>query len=256
MPKFATVVFDSVGELARLYFSKARGKHANEMDNLRQLNDYTPTTERLNILFRRLQDLRDLGVEIVFIGHEQVDKIFAKGGEIAGKNQAPPEPIAVRGMPDLPGKVAPEELMRKCDNLLRQRMLGGKPTWVTKQEPLGGNAMDSPWVAGCRFNVLAMAPAGYLPSSYIEILELSKKFPLANFVPSYIWMIYGAPKIGKTRLVCETFPKPLLLYDFDRGRKVLGSDAAMQERGITPRQFNSEESTDYDRFLADLGGCF
>jgi hypothetical protein len=256
VPKFATVVIDSGGELSRLYFSKARGKHASDMENLRQLNDYTPTTERLNILFRRLQDLRDTGTEIVIICHEQVDKIFAKGGEIGAKNAPPPEPMAVRGMPDLPGKVAPEELMRKSDNLLRMRVVNSKLMWVTKQEPLGGSASDSPWIAGCRFDSLKLAPAGYLPASYIEIKNLASKCPEANFVPPYIWMIYGAPKIGKTRLVCNTFPKPLRLYDLDRGRKVLGSDEVIKAAGIIPVQFNSEECDDYTRFLADLATCF
>jgi hypothetical protein len=256
MPKYKTIVIDSVGEMARLYFSKTRGKKSTEMDNLRQINDYAPATERMNIMFRRLQDLRDKGVNIVFIGHEQIEKIYGKGGEIGGKGQAPPEPIAIKGMPDLPGKIAPEELMRKCDVILRNRLLNGQPIWVAKQESLGGSVAEAPWVAGCRFHTEALKPGSFLPPSYEEIVQLAAKVPDTNFAPPYIWMIYGAPKTKKTLLVCKTFPKPMRLFDLDRGRSVLGNDEKIKSMGIDPVSYNSEESSDYDRFVADITSCF
>jgi hypothetical protein len=256
MPPYATVFVDSVGELARLYFSFAIKKHSGDMDNLREVYHYTPTTERLNIFFRRLQDLRDAGVNVVLSGHEQVEKIYAKGGAIGQKGQPPPEPIAIKGMPDLPGNVAPEELLRKVDCVLRMRLVNSKPMWISKNEPLGGSAMDSPWIAGCRFNVGAMSPILYLPASYEEIVELGKKHPDAKFRPPYIWLIYGPPKIGKTRLIADTFPKPMKLYDLDRGSHVLGTPEEIKEMGIDRVIFNTEEMDDYTKFVGDIATCF
>jgi hypothetical protein len=256
MPKYQTVFIDPVGELARLYFSKAIKKHAKDMEALREIYHYTPTTERLNIFLRRMQDLRATGTNIVFSGHEQVDKIYAKGGAIAAKGQPPPEPIAIRGMPDLPGSVAPEELMRKSDCVLRMRMVNGKPMWIAKPEPLGGSAMDSPWTAGCRFNALALNSMGYLPASFEEIAKLASDKPDANFNPPYIWIIYGATKIGKTRLIAQTFPKPMKMYDLDQGSHVLGTPDKIADMGIDLVTYNTEECDDYDRFLADIASCF
>src|SRR5437879_1777888 len=112
MPKFATVAIDSAGELARLYFSKDMGKTSNDTEKIRAMQNYPGSTERMNMLIRSLKQKRDKGVEIVFTAHEDIEKVYARGGAMAAKGQPPPEPIAVKGWPDLPGKRAPDEFCR------------------------------------------------------------------------------------------------------------------------------------------------
>lgn len=260
--KYATVVMDTIGEQARLYFSKAIGKSPKDMEKLRNVSHYQPTTERLNIFTRRLKDLKTRGSHCVFIGHEQIDKIYAEGGQIGQKGQQPQEPIGVRGIPDLPGSTFPEELLRKCDCILRMRMVSGKPTWVAREEPLGAS-LEKPWVAGCRFDAMALKfpndkgyGNGYLPPSYQLIEQACLEQKLFNWQPPYIWMIYGRSKIGKTTTVLNTFPKPMIVYDFDDGTSVLGNQQRLTDMGITVKSFNVEASADYDRFLQDFEQCF
>lgn len=253
MPRLKTVVLDSVGEVARLFFSKSMNKHADDFETIRAVNHYPGATERLNILFRRLQDLRQAGVNVVIIGHEQIDKIYAKGGGIAAKGQQPSEPIGVRGIPDLPGSTAPKELLRKCDIIVRMRLLNGVPTWVAREEALGIGG-DSPWVTGARFNGLAIK-GGYWPASYAELESLARTTPNVDFRPPYIWMIYGRVKVGKTRTI-PTFPKPLRLYDLDRGSSVLGDPEKLKAEGIEIVTFNPEETNDYSPFISSIASCF
>lgn len=254
MPKYKTVVFDSIGEMARLYFSMAIGKASTDMDRLRNISHYQPTTERLNIFVRRLANLKKLGTECVFVGHEQIDKIYAKGGEVAGKGQQPQEPIGVRGIPDLPGSTFPEELLRKCDVILRMRNVNRQPSWVAKEEPLGGN-LDEPWVAGARFDAQQIRN-GYLPASYEEIKKEAERLKIFNWLPPYIWIIYGRSKIGKTTTILKSFPKPIKLYDFDDGSHVLGPPEALTSMQIDVKKFDVEESKDYQNFLFDFETCF
>jgi hypothetical protein len=128
--------------------------------------------------------------------------------------------------------------------------------WVTKPEPLGGSAVAAFWNAGCRFNVLAMNAAGVMPPSYEEWVKLGKDHPEAKFRPPYIWLIYGVPKIGKTRLIGGTFPKPMRLYDLDRGAHVLGNKEEIKEQGIDLVTYNSENAGDYVDFISDFSACF
>jgi hypothetical protein len=254
LPKYGTVVFDTIGEMARLYFSKAIGKKSSDMDKLRNVSHYQPTTERLNIFTRRLDNLKKLGTECVFIGHEQIDKIYAKGGEIAGRGQQPQEPIGVRGIPDLPGSTFPEELLRKCDVILRMRNVNGKPTWVCKEEPLGGS-LEEAWVAGARFDA-GQIRNGYLPPSYTEIRKEAERLKIFNWQPPYIWMIYGRSKIGKTTVVLKSFPSPIKLYDFDKGSHVLGPPQMLIDQGIEVHSFDVENDADYNLFTVDFETCF
>ncbi len=255
MPRYKTVVIDSIGEQARLYFSKAIKKHSGDSDTLRNISHYQPTTERLNIWIRRVEELKRTGVECVLVGHEQIDKIYAKGGEIGSKGQQPQDPIGVRGIPDLPGSTFPEELLRKCDCIFRARLVNGKVRWVAKEEPLGASISDAPWVAGARFHA-EMIMGGYLPPDYNEITRMAIEAKINNFQPPYIWMIYGRVKIGKTRMVCQTFPKPMKLFDFDHGSNVLGSAEDIKSMGIDVVQYSVEEQDDYDKFVADFASCF
>src|SRR6266571_1285749 len=125
MPKYATVAIDSSGELARLYFSKDMGKH--------------------------------------FTAHEDIEKIYAKGGMVASKGQAPPDPVAVKGWPDIPGKRAPDEFCRACDNVLRVRRVNNKPACIAQRESIGTGA--DYWEVKDRFNGPAIQ-SGLLPASY------------------------------------------------------------------------------------------
>jgi hypothetical protein len=115
--------------------------------------------------------------------------------------------------------------------------------------------MDCNWIAGCRWNGESLN-GGYLPASYTDLLQLVKDHPEAGFRPPYIWMIYAPPKMGKTRLIASTFPKPMKLYDLDRGSSVLGTPEEIKAQGIDLRKFNSEEGSDYDLFTADIASCF
>lgn len=261
MSKYKTVVIDTIGEQARLYFSKAMNKHSDDTETIRGPQNYPGTTERLNIWIRRAEDLKKLGIQLVVIGHEQIDKIYAKGSMIPEKGQPPNEPIGVRGIPDLPGATFPEELLRKIDCIVRMRLVNGKPCWIAKEEPLGASISDAPWVAGCRFH--AEHPAmknGYLPCSWIEIEQLAlaamKSGAIDNWAPPYTWMIYGRVKIGKSRAVALTFPKPMKYFDFDHGLHVLGSPERIKEMGIDRVEYNVEESKDYDLFTKDFATCF
>jgi hypothetical protein len=255
MPKYATVVCDSIGEQARLYFSKAIGKTADQSEASREITHYRPTTERLNIWIRRAEDLKKSGTNLVLIGHEQIDKIYATGGMIGEKGRPPQEPVGVRGMPDLPGQAFPEELLRKCDVILRMRILNGKPTWVAKEEPLSAGVPDAHWIAGARFNAGLIAN-GYLPPSYQLIKAEAEKLEIPNWLPPYIWMIYGKVKIGKTRVVAESFPKPMKYFDFDKGTSVLGPPETIKAMGIDVVQYRVEEKTDYDLFIKDFATCY
>ena len=77
--KYATVICDSVGELARLFFSFDLKKHSRDMNSIRGLQNYPGSTERLNMFARRQKVHRTEGVEIVFTAHEDIQRIYARG---------------------------------------------------------------------------------------------------------------------------------------------------------------------------------
>lgn len=250
MPKYATVAIDSAGELARLYFSKDMDKSSADTEKIRQMNNYPGATERMNMLVRALKSKRDSGIEIVFTAHEDIEKIYAKGGGMAAKGQPPPEPIGVKGWPDIPGKRAPDEFCRACDNVLHVRYLNGSPIWVARRETIGtGNEY---WEVKDRFNGRELGASGLLPASYSEIATLAKKTNPEWWQPPYIWMLYGPYGIGKTRSLL-TFPGPILLLDLDRGTKSLTKSEIEKAQMTINSSINVEDSGDYTKFVSLLG---
>jgi hypothetical protein len=249
MPKFNTIVIDSVHEWARLTFSKDMKKSAGDFESIRMVNNYPGATERINMVVRRFKDYQLKGITVVMTAHEQIEKIYARGGMISARGQAPQEPIGVKGWPNLPGTTCPTEVMGACDNVFRMRRVNNKPMWVCVPEALGGGGDN--WVAKDRFNAPALTPAGYLPASYEEVAKIATANPVCTWAPPYIWLLYGEPGVGKTRSLL-TFPRPLHIFDIDRGASVLKDKSGNLPEGITTSQYNSEECNDYPKFIADL----
>jgi hypothetical protein len=247
MSKYATVAIDSGGEWARLAFSFDMKKHAKDLENIRMVNNYPGATERVNMVVRRLKDFRTRGINVVILCHEQIEKVYAKGGAITARGQTPQEPIAVMGWPNLPGSTCPTEVMNACDNVFRVREVNGKPMWIGRREPLGGGG--DYWVVKDRFNAPAISN-GLLPASYSDLGNLATKNVACNWAPPYIWMLYGVPGIEKTRSLL-TFPRPLHIHDIDRGSSVLIKDGKLPE-SVSVQQYDSEECDDYPKFLANL----
>lgn len=251
--KYKTVAFDSASDLSRLFFSKDMGKGPNDMETIRGMSNYPGTTERLNMLVRRCKNLRDRGVEVVFTAHEDIQKVYGRGGAMAKKGERPQEPIAVKGWPDMPGQRTPDEFCRACDNVLRMRYESGKTVWVGRRESLAGGT--DYWEVKDRFNAQAER-AGFLPSSYSALAEAVKRNPLCNWEPPYIWMIYGSFGIGKTRSLL-TFPRPLLLFNLDHGTKSISKEIAEDPTGIEViDDIDPEDANSYDTFIKHFGNLF
>jgi hypothetical protein len=247
MPKYATVACDSVGELARLFFSFDLKKHSADMNSIRQMNNYPGATERVNMFVRRQKQHRNQGVEIVFTAHEDIEKIYARGSGMAGKGQAPPDPVAVKGWPDIPGKRAPDEFCRAVDNVLRvtRQNVGGfsKPCWMARRDPIGVGS--DYWEVKDRFNGPALN-GGILPADYTLLRELAIKQQPESWQAPYIWMLYGPFGIGKTRSL-RSFPKPIKLFSLDHGHRSL---TKAELEGIDVEDsIDVEESDDYTRFI-------
>src|SRR6266404_5805884 len=96
MPKYNTIVIDSVHEWARLTFSKDMRKSASDFESIRMVNNYPGATERINMVVRRFKDFQLKGIQVVMTAHEQIEKIYARGGMISGRGQPPSEPIGVK----------------------------------------------------------------------------------------------------------------------------------------------------------------
>lgn len=249
MPKYRTIAIDSGHEWARLTFSKDMKKHAHSLEDIRAVNNYPGATERINMMSRRFKDYKRAGIEVVITVHEQIEKIYAKGGMITPRGQVPQEPIGVKGWPNLPGSTCPTEVMGACDNVFRVKPVNRQIKWVCVPEPLGGGGDD--WVVRDSFNAPALNAAGYLPPSYEEVAKLAQASPNCTWFAPYIWMLYGAPGTGKTRSLL-TFPRPLLIFDIERKTQViLNKDGSLPD-GIDVKQYNSEECDDYPKFIADL----
>jgi hypothetical protein len=247
MPKYGTIAIDSAGELARLFFSRDMGKSGITLDKIRALNNYPGTTERLNMLVRQLKQRRDSGVEVVFTAHEDIEKVYVKGG-FADKQ----DPIAVKGWPDLPGKRTPDEFCRAADNVLHVRRVNNIPTWVARREPIGSGAEY--WEVKDRFNGPSIN-SGLLPASYSELAGLVQKANPELWRPPYIWVLYGAFGIGKTRSLL-TFPRPVLLFDLDKGSKSLTKTEVSTSQMTVVDDIDVENSDDYNKFVTKLMGAF
>lgn len=249
-PKYATVVFDSASELARLYFTKSMGKSSSSMDTIREMKDYPAATERLNMLIRRVKNLRDAGTEIVFTAHEDIQKVYARGGAMAGRGQQPAEPVAVKGWPDMPGNRTPDEMCRAADNVFHIRMLNKLPVAVANREVLG--AGGDYWETKDRFNARTLGnPAGVFPYDYNKIKELA--VAAGTWDGPYIWIFYGPFGIGKTRGLLS-FPRPLKLFDLDRGTKSIPE--AKSDPNFTIDSYDVEDVKEYERFVANVAKLF
>jgi hypothetical protein len=252
MAKYATVAIDSIGELARLYFSKDMGKGPNDTEKIRAMQNYPGATERLNMLCRSLKQKRDAGVEIVFTAHEDIERIYARGGAMGTKGGPPPEPVAVRGQPDLPGSRTPNEFCRACDNVIHVRYVNNVPMWIVRREPIGPGGEF--WETKDRFNGLQIA-SGMLPADYLKVADLVKKANPEWWQPAYITLLYGPYGIGKTRSIL-TFPKPILLFDLDHGTKSLTTSEIKAAEITIISDIDVEDSGDYNKFVSLLQGAF
>jgi hypothetical protein len=251
-PKYKTVAFDSASDLCRLYFSREMGKNSEDMEKTRSMNHYPGTTERLNMLIRRCKNFRDQGMEIVFLAHEQIEKIYGK------KSDLNTEPVALKGLPDMPGNRTPEEVCRAADNVIRVRWQNGVPTWIGRREVLQGDAY---WEVKTRFNA-NLIKNGFLPASYEELSKLAQADPNVNWMAPYIWVLYGVFGIGKTGSL-ETFPSPIRLFDLDKGsRRLMGVRKELSKRitELTTKsgkvfhitEYDVEHAPEYTEFMSDL----
>lgn len=245
MAKYGTLFFDSGGELARLFFSYDMKKHAGDLNQIRQMQNYPGATERMNMFVRRCKDYRNRGIEIVFTAHEDIEKIYARGGAMAKKGESAPDPVAVKGWPDFPGKRAPDEFCRAADNVLHVRYVGGKPSWIARRESIGTGAEY--WEVKDRFNGPAIQ-GGVLPADYNATKQLVLKTNPEWWQPPYIWVLYGPFGIGKTRSAL-TFPPPIKLFNLDHGEKSLTQKELETAQIELVNDINPEEGNDYERFL-------
>ncbi len=249
MPKYKTIAVDSASEWARMTFSKDMGKTSKMLDKIRMVNNYPGATERINMVVRRMKNYRDTGIEIVITAHEQLEKVYARGGMITAKGQQPQEPIAVKGWPDLPGSRLPDEVARACDNVFRMRYVNKNATWIARLESVGGGG--DYWEVKDRFNA-PVIKNGFLPPDYVELASLAQTNPACEWDPPYIWLLYGAFGIGKTRCLAS-FPRPMYIFDIDRGAVSLKKDKKYPE-GITVDPYDPEDFHEYDRFISTLEG--
>ena len=246
MSKFKTIAIDSAGELARACFSKDMGKVARDMSTIRAMQNYPGTTERLNMFVRRCKDYKAAGIEIVFTAHEDIQQVYAKGGMMAKKGEPQPEPAAVKGWPDLPGRHAPDEFCRSVDNIFRVRFVNGQPAWVAKREIMVGEYY---WDVKDRFNAPALR-GGYLPASYTELAALASQQKECFWDPPYVWILYGTFGIGKTRSLL-TFPRPLLILDLDRGTDSIRREITESKGEITVIDLNPEDKDTWEKVLKE-----
>lgn len=248
--KYKTVVFDSAGELARLLFSWEMKKKSSDMETIRQPQTYPGMTERLNMFVRRLKSFRDeKHVNIVITAHEDIQRIYAKGGMITPRGQVALDPIAVRGWLDIPGSTAPQEVERAVDNIFRVRYVNRQLYWIARPEPIGPGAGD--WEVKDRFGAREYKD-GLLPASYSEIREIFKDSP--NWSDWCIWVIYGVVGLEKTRRVAATFPEPMKIFDLDKGTQSI-RDICLK-RKIDIVQFDVEEFSEYMRFTKEVGETY
>jgi hypothetical protein len=229
------------------------------MEKIRDVSNYAPATERLNMLIRRMKDLRDQGTEIVFLCHEDIQKVYARGGMIAQKGQMPSEPIEIKGQPDFPGNRTPDEMMRAADNVLRIKLMNKVVTAVAAREPLSSGS--DYWVTKDRFNGREIgSPKGYFPFDYEKIKAAVVASNPRLWRPPYIWIAYGPPGIGKTRSLLN-FPRPLYLFDMDRGTKSIEVEVEdIREKegsnAITIDGYNVESLAEYARLVANVARLF
>jgi hypothetical protein len=104
---FCTLVVDTLGEYCRVLERAAKG--SSEQATLPQ---WYLTVERCRNTTRLMRDLRDKGINVVFITHEQ----YLKEGEIN----------VVQGLPDLPGKELPTDLPKLVDVVAHLRVRPGE----------------------------------------------------------------------------------------------------------------------------------
>jgi hypothetical protein len=133
----------------------------------------------------------------------------------------------------------------------------GKPVWISRRETLSSTA--DYWEVKDRFNGPAIN-GGVLPPSYSEVEKLVQANPAGNWDPPYIWLLYGAFGIGKTRSLL-TFPRPLFLFNLDFGAKSISKEVR-EANETSPGQIevyseiNSEHGPDYEVFMAKFGSLF
>lgn len=247
-PIRGTIAIDSLGELARLTFAKDMGKTPSDIEMLRAVNNYPGAIERICILMRKLKEFRKAGWEVVVIAHESLDRIYATGGMIGKKGQPPPEPIAVKGLPQIPGNTGPAEVMKAMDNVFHVRLISGKWMWVARTEAIGPGANN--WEVKDRFGAILLHN-GYLPPNYMEVAKLASANPECDWYPPYLWLIYGPAGSEKTRSL-RFFPKPIELFDVDGGSSVLRRQIDSGE--VHLHEYNSEDHREYNRLLPDLVG--
>jgi hypothetical protein len=250
--KYNTVVIDSAGELARLYFSKDLNKTADDTEKIRAVNNYPGATERLNMFIRRCKDLKKEGINVVFTAHEDIQRVYGRGTGIAPRGQQAPEPVAVKGQLDLPGNRTPDEFSRAADNIFHVRYVSGKPAWIARREAMTANDY---WEVKDRFGG-PLIQAGILPAHWGQLEALAKANPQCYWKPPYITVLYGPPGIGKTRSLLS-FPTPLYLFDLDRGSVVIEREMQMTpDLYVVNDTINPEHGPDYEEFVSTFATFF
>jgi hypothetical protein len=251
---YKTVAIDSASELSRLFFSQVMArslKFSESMEQIRNMKQYPGATERLNILARRLKNMRAMGINVVIVAHEAIDAIYAGKASVMSENN---EPAAIMGRVDVPGRRGPEEVMRVADNIFRVRIQNQKFVWMCKPEPIPG-AAGAVWQVKDRFNAAKIAPAGGLPNSYTELEKKALALNLPGWNPPYIWIIYGAVGFQKT-LSLLTFPRPLLVFDLDNGAEVMKGHELWDPETVDILSYDSENPAHYTRFKTDIETIF
>jgi len=253
MLKYKTLAIDSASELARIFFSwemKAPDNFLESMEVIRTVKHYPGATERLNKFVRRLKDFRDAGLEVVITAHEDIQKVYPRGGIITAKGEAPREPVSIKGLPDMPGDRCPEEVCRAADNIFRVRYVNGKPAWIANLESIGPDC--GMWQCKDRFGARTLN-GGIFPPSYEELLRIVLESKQKDhWFPPFIWVLYGPFGIGKTRSLL-TFPRPIKILDIDDGTKSIQREIKAGEVDVV--KFKSEKRDEYSRILAECESC-
>ncbi|SRR6266852_929520 len=94
---YCSIIVDTTGELARVFEGTKMGTEKPRAN----FGEWYLIVERFRNVTRELRNLRDKGINVVFLAHEQ----YLKQAEIE----------VIAGLPDLPGKELPTDLPKLCD---------------------------------------------------------------------------------------------------------------------------------------------
>jgi hypothetical protein len=132
---YNSAALDSLQEFSELTktFSRGAGNEGALMNDVPFA--WVGAQERAGIQLRVIRDLANKGIFTYMTASEDISKEYVKQPMSKGKGEPVEQPFSVRGSVNLPGKLV-NAMPHLPDVLMHARSLNGKPTWVTKPEPV------------------------------------------------------------------------------------------------------------------------